>query len=121
MHKGKLPWSSVEIEKKVGAIKANTKREDLLKNMESAYQYIYQDMETLKYESKPFYDMYKEELNKVLKQRNIREDEKFDWEMKKINSKSREKIKKIKINKTEFSKSKNAKITKRSKKETHSI
>lgn len=122
MQKGKLPWSSIESEKKVGSIKTKMKREDLLKKMESAYHYIYQDLELLRYESTPIYDVYKDELRKVLKQRQITDDENFDWEIKKVKVKTRtKKFTKIKNNKSEVSKSENARVTKKSKKEAHSI
>lgn len=121
MQIGTLPWSAIEDENEVAVMKICTKRNDLLKHMESAYQYIYKNLKQLKYESRPSYKTYKEKLRKVLRRRNITENSKYDWEKKKKKSRPQQVSKQQKYHETELAVTAVVNKSHKSKKEAHSI
>lgn len=81
---GKLPWRNFNGLKKVGSVKMNTSKNELLEAMEPEYHKIYDNLVTLKYEDTPPVAMYREQLLKIITRLNVSLTDPFDWEMPEI-------------------------------------
>ncbi|XP_048452562.1 tau-tubulin kinase 1-like [Rhincodon typus] len=77
---GQLPWRKIKDKEQVGLIKEKYDHRMLLKHMPSEFHSFLDHVSTLDYFTKPDYQLIMSVLENSSKERNITENEAFDWE-----------------------------------------
>ncbi|XP_072356425.1 tau-tubulin kinase 1-like isoform X2 [Scyliorhinus torazame] len=77
---GQLPWRKIKDKEQVGLIKEKYDHRMLLKHMPSEFQSFLDHVLALDYFTKPDYQLIMSVLENSSKERNITENEAFDWE-----------------------------------------
>ncbi|XP_078394149.1 tau-tubulin kinase 1-like [Cetorhinus maximus] len=77
---GQLPWRKIKDKEQVGLIKEKYDHRMLLKHMPSEFQSFLDHVSNLDYFTKPDYQLIMSVLENSSKERNITENEAFDWE-----------------------------------------
>ncbi|XP_067834391.1 tau-tubulin kinase 1-like, partial [Heptranchias perlo] len=77
---GQLPWRKIKDKEQVGLIKEKFDHRMLLKHMPSEFHNFLDHVSALDYFTKPDYQLIMSVLENSTKERNITENEPFDWE-----------------------------------------